>query len=59
MIDTTSLSPNWIKVISTKNRKADPALVEKVIRALLLLEGLVESMTNDFSSSFFSQSTFA
>ena len=43
MISNTSLNPDWIKKVSAKNRKADPALVEKVIRALLLLEGLVES----------------
>ena len=43
MIHKESLTPKWIKEVSAKNRKADPALVEKVIRALLLLEGLVES----------------
>lgn len=43
MIKLTSLNLNWIKEVSAKNRKADPQLVEKVIRALLLLEGLVES----------------
>jgi predicted nucleotidyltransferase component of viral defense system len=29
--------------LSAENRKADKILIEKVIRALLLLEGLVES----------------
>ncbi|MFK7906880.1 MAG: nucleotidyl transferase AbiEii/AbiGii toxin family protein [Chitinophagales bacterium] len=43
MIDKDSLNIDWIKEVSSKNRKADPQLVEKVIRALLLLEGLVES----------------
>lgn len=43
MIDNQSLNSEWIKRVSAKYRKADPALVEKVIRALLLLEGLVES----------------
>ncbi|MCB0650201.1 MAG: nucleotidyl transferase AbiEii/AbiGii toxin family protein, partial [Saprospiraceae bacterium] len=43
MISNQSLSPEWIKQVSKNNGKADPGLVEKVIRALLLLEGLVES----------------
>lgn len=43
MVSEQSISPKWIKEVSAKNGKADPALVEKVIRALLLLEGLVES----------------
>ncbi|HEB61632.1 MAG TPA: hypothetical protein ENI82_00635 [Bacteroidetes bacterium] len=43
MVSEQSLNPEWIKEVSAKNRKADPALVEKVIRALLLLEGLAES----------------
>ena len=42
MISNESLSLDWINSVSKQNRKADPALVEKVIRALLLLEGLVE-----------------
>ena len=46
MIDHKSLRSDWIKEVSAKNRKADPALVEKVIRALLFLEGLVESKIN-------------
>lgn len=40
MIKTDSLDINWIATIA-KQRKADPMLVEKVIRALWLLEGLV------------------
>jgi len=43
MISNQSLNLKWIKEVSSKNRKADPALVEKVVRALLLVEGLVES----------------
>lgn len=43
MVSKQSLNPKWIKEVSAKNRKADPALIEKVIRALLLLEGLAES----------------
>ena len=43
MIAKDSLQPEWIKKISAENRKADKILIEKVIRALLLLEGLVES----------------
>lgn len=42
MIDPKSLESDWIKTIS-KQKKADPILVEKVIRALWLLEGLVVS----------------
>lgn len=43
MIAPTSLEIGWITEVSNRNRKADKILVEKVIRALLLLEGLVES----------------
>lgn len=43
MIAKDSLRPEWIQKISAENRKADKILIEKVIRALLLLEGLVES----------------
>lgn len=43
MISKQSLTTEWLKQVSAKNRKADPLLVEKVIRALLLLEGLVKS----------------
>lgn len=42
MISNESLNSDWINQAAKQNRKADPALVEKVIRALLLLEGLVE-----------------
>ena len=40
MISKESLHIDWITKISIANRKADKILVEKVIRALLLLEGL-------------------
>lgn len=46
MISKNSLQQEWIQQISKSNRKADPILVEKVIRALLLLEGLVEANIN-------------
>lgn len=42
MISKDSLHINWITKVSTANRKADKILVEKVIRALLLLEGLAK-----------------
>lgn len=42
MIDQEKISLEWIEKVSKANRKADKILVEKVIRALLLLEGLVK-----------------
>ena len=42
MIDRKSISKEWIEEI-VRSRKADKILVEKVIRALILLEGLCES----------------
>mgnify|MGYP000161707980 CR=1 FL=1 len=42
MIDQQEISIEWINKVSRANRKADKILVEKVIRALLLLEGLVK-----------------
>jgi hypothetical protein len=42
MISKDTLQPEWISKISVENRKADKILIEKVIRAMLLLEGLVE-----------------
>ncbi|MBT5531342.1 MAG: hypothetical protein HOK35_19475 [Cytophagia bacterium] len=36
MIDSKTLSIDWINEVSAKNRNADKILVEKVIRALLL-----------------------
>ena len=42
MIDKEKITLKWIEKVSKANRKADKILVEKVIRALLLLEGLVK-----------------
>ena len=42
MIDTTQLNIDWISKVSKSSKNADKILVEKVIRALLLLEGLVQ-----------------
>lgn len=43
MIDTGVVHIDWINEASARNNKADKILVEKVVRALLLLEGLSES----------------
>lgn len=43
MISKESLTTEWIDKVSSVNRNADKILVEKVIRALLLLEGLSKS----------------
>ena len=40
MISKSSLTPEWLATVSSKNNKADKILIEKVIRALMLLEGL-------------------
>ena len=40
MISRKTLTPEWLKQASAENKNADPILVEKVIRALFLLEGL-------------------
>lgn len=42
MISKGSLHIDWITKVSAANRKADKILLEKVIRALLLLEGLAK-----------------
>ena len=42
MIDQEKITLDWIEKVSKANRNADKILVEKVIRALLLLEGLVK-----------------
>lgn len=42
MINQQVISIEWINKVSKANRKADKILVEKVICALLLLEGLVK-----------------
>lgn len=41
MINQDALTEDWLREVSGKH-KADPILAEKVIRALLLLEGLVK-----------------
>jgi predicted nucleotidyltransferase component of viral defense system len=46
MISKDSLHIDWITKVSSANRKADKILVEKVIRALMLLEGLVKQHLN-------------
>ncbi len=43
MISKDTLSIDWIRDITSKNRNADKILFEKVIRALFLLEGLSQS----------------
>ena len=40
MISKETLTTEWIEKVSKANRNADKILIEKVIRALLLLEGL-------------------
>ncbi len=40
MINKETLTQQWIDKVSKSNRNADKILVEKVIRALLILEGL-------------------
>jgi len=42
MIDREKITLEWIEKVSKANRNTDKILVEKVIRALLLLEGLVK-----------------
>jgi predicted nucleotidyltransferase component of viral defense system len=42
MISQKEITIDWINKISKENKNADKILVEKVIRALLLLEGLVK-----------------
>jgi predicted nucleotidyltransferase component of viral defense system len=42
MIDKDKITLYWLNLVSKENRNADKILVEKVIRALLLLEGLVK-----------------
>ena len=40
MIDKTKLTQVWIKEVSEKNNDADKILIDRVLHALLLLEGL-------------------
>lgn len=46
MIHPDSHTSDWINTVSANNRNADKILIEKVIRALTLLEGLQESEMN-------------
>jgi predicted nucleotidyltransferase component of viral defense system len=43
MIPIEKVNIDWLTQVSAKNNKADKILVEKVIRALLLLEGLAQT----------------
>lgn len=40
MIKTETYTPEWLKTVCRNNRNADPILVEKLIRALTLLDAL-------------------
>ncbi len=42
MINQKEITNEWISKVSKENKNADKILIEKVIRALLLLEGLVK-----------------
>ena len=42
MINQNEITSDWISKVSKENKNADKILIEKVIRALLLLEGLVK-----------------
>ncbi len=42
MINQQKISIDWINEVSKANRNADKILIEKVIRVLLLLEGLIK-----------------
>jgi len=46
MIDKKRFTPEWIRNVSVRNGKADKILVEKTIRAFLLVEGLVKHNIN-------------
>ncbi len=46
MINQEKLNIEWINKVSKENRSADKILIEKVIRALLLLEGLAKQKIN-------------
>ncbi len=43
MINRDTLTEEWIATVSRDNRRVDKILVEKVIRAMLLVEGLAKS----------------
>ena len=42
MINQKEITNDWLSKVSKENKNADKILVEKVVRALLLLEGLVK-----------------
>ena len=42
MINLNEISSEWLNHVSKQHRNADKILAEKVIRALLLLEGLAK-----------------
>jgi Nucleotidyl transferase AbiEii toxin, Type IV TA system len=42
MINLNLISPEWLNQVSKKHHNADKILAEKIIRALLLLEGLAK-----------------
>lgn len=42
MINLNEISSEWLNEVSKQHRNADKILAEKVIRALLLLEGLAK-----------------
>lgn len=46
MINQKEITTEWLKQVSKQHGNADKILVEKVIRALLLLEGLVKQKVN-------------
>ncbi|MBS1775017.1 MAG: nucleotidyl transferase AbiEii/AbiGii toxin family protein, partial [Bacteroidetes bacterium] len=46
MINLNEISSEWLNQVSKQHRNADKILVEKVIRALLLLEGLAKQNLN-------------
>jgi hypothetical protein len=46
MIKTECASKEWIEAIAKSTRAKDTILVEKVVRALMLLEGLAKSDLN-------------
>ncbi len=46
MINQREITTEWLNEVSKRHRNADKVLVEKVIRALLLLEGLVKQETD-------------
>jgi hypothetical protein len=52
MINQSEITAEWLEKVSKENRKADKILSEKVIRALLLLEGLVKQKVSFIFKGF-------